>query len=35
LRRVGDRPSHLSDRALSLIAPHGKRAIVPMVAPLP
>jgi hypothetical protein len=36
MRRTGDQPSHLSDRALSLIAPHSRRSIVlMMVAPLP
>jgi hypothetical protein len=27
LRRTGDQPSHLSDRALSLITPHSKHSI--------
>jgi hypothetical protein len=35
LRRTGDQPSHLSDRALSLIAPHSKHAIMLMLASLP
>jgi hypothetical protein len=36
MRRTGDQPSHLSDRAVSSIAPHSKRAIMlMMVAPLP
>jgi hypothetical protein len=26
-RRAGDQPSHLSDRALSLIAPHSRHSI--------
>jgi hypothetical protein len=36
MRRTGDQPSHLSDRALSVIAPHSKPSILlSMVAPLP
>jgi hypothetical protein len=28
MRRTGDQPSHLSDRALSLIAPHSRQTIL-------
>ena len=36
MRRTGDQPSHLSDRALFLIAPHSKHFhLLMMVAPLP
>jgi hypothetical protein len=36
MRRTGDQPSHLSDRASSSIAPHSKHFhLAMMVAPLP